>query len=223
MPTGKQIRAARQLVDWSADDLAERVGISKESILNIERGDKRARPATMDKIVGVFSESGIEFTENEGLKRRPDDIEIFHGPERFSDFYDFLYEQVKTKGGNVCLSVTDETFLSKYRKDPTSHYKRMQDLYDEGIIKSFRVLTNKGYFSSTTYNYQQYKLWGLSNVAPTAFYVFGDYLALISFVHDNPPYIVALRSAPIAAAYREAFDAAWNAGKEPDASLTGKA
>ena len=41
MATGKQIRIARVLADWDAKDLAERTGLSKESILNIERGTFR--------------------------------------------------------------------------------------------------------------------------------------------------------------------------------------
>jgi transcriptional regulator with XRE-family HTH domain len=214
MPTGKQIRAARMLVDWDADDLARRISMSRVSIQNIERGDTRPKPETIDKIIQAFSEVGIEFTENEGLRRRPSGVEIFEGPERFDSFYTFLYEHLKIHGGDVCLSVTDEGLLAKYRRNPSLHYDRMQDLCDKGTVKSFRILANKSDFASK-YPYNSYKWQDKANVAPTAFYTFGDCLALITFVHSPAPYVVVLQSASIADAYRQAFDVAWDAAKAP--------
>jgi len=214
MPTGKQIRAARQLVDWSADNLATKVGVSKESILNIERGDKRARPATMDKIIRVFNENGIEFTENEGVRRRSEGVEIFEGPDRFDDFYDFLFEHLKQHGGDVCLSISDQNLITKYRKDPNLHYTRMKTLCESGIIKSYRILASESeYFNHPMFS--TFKMQPGENLSPTAFYAFGDCLALVSFVHSPAPYVVVLRSGPLASAYRQAFDIAWAAAKEP--------
>lgn len=212
MPTGKQIRAARMLVDWDADDLAKRVGMSRVSIQNIERGDARPKAETIEKIVRAFSDAGIEFTENEGLRRRPSGVEIFIGAERFEEFYNFLYLHLKKHGGDICLSVTDERLLTKYRKNPAVHYQRMQDLFDKKIIKSFRILANKSDFLSD-YLYYTYKWQEVSSISPTAFYTFGDCLALISFVHSPAPYVVVLQSAPIAESYRQAFDIAWKAAK----------
>lgn len=161
MPTGKQIRAARMLVDWDADDLARRVSMSRVSIQNIERGDTRPKPETIDKIIQAFSEVGIEFTENEGLRRRPCGVEIFEGPERFDSFYTFLYEHLKVHGGDVCLSVTDEGLLAKYRRNPSLHYSiGMYYLCDKGTVKSFRILANKSDFASK-YSYNTYK-WQIS-------------------------------------------------------------
>lgn len=214
MPTGKQIRAARVMADWDADDLAQRVGMSRVSIQNIERGDARPKAETMEKIVHAFSEVGIEFTENEGIRRRPEGVEIFEGADRFDDFYDFLYEHLKHYGGEVCLSISDQSLLSNYRKDPSVHYNRMKALCESGIIKSYRILATKsGYFNSPMFS--TFKWQPKESISPTAFYAFGDCLALISFVHTPAPYVVVLRSPPIAAAYREAFDIAWNVAHDP--------
>jgi len=209
---GCSIRAARILVDWDAGDLAKQIGMSRVAIQNIERGDARPKAETMDKIVHAFFDVGIEFTENEGLRRRPEGIEIFEGPERFDEFYDFLYEHLKRNGGEVCLNVADERLLSQYRKDPGVHYKRMKALCDNGMIKSFRILATESKFAPT---YSTYKWQSGAGISPTAFYAFGDCLALISFVHTPAPYVVVLKSPPLAAAYRQAFDGAWATAKEP--------
>ncbi len=214
MPTGKQIRAARVMVDWDADDLAKHVGMSRVSIQNIERGDARPKAETMEKIIHAFSDVGIEFTENEGIRRRPEGVEIFEGAERFDDFYDFLYEHLKHYGGEVCLSISDQSLLAKYRKDPSIHYNRMKALYANGIIKPFRILASESeYFHRPMYSI--FKVQPEGNISPTGFWAFGDCLALISFVHNPPPYVVVLRSAPLAAAYRQAFDIAWAVAKDP--------
>jgi hypothetical protein len=61
--------------------------------------------------------------------------------------------------------------------------------------------------------YADYRRPALPTSRPTSFYAFGDCLALISFVRDNPPYVVLIQSAPLAAAYRQHFEAVWKDAK----------
>jgi transcriptional regulator with XRE-family HTH domain len=216
MLTSRQIRAARALLGWEAVELSRRTGLSRETIANIESGRTQGREASLERIEKALSGAGVEFLPNHGVRLRPTGLEVYEGVERFEDFYAFLYDQLKTHGGDVCLSVTDERLLAKYRKDPKLHYKRMQELHDSGVIKSFRILTNKSNFAND-YPYNTYKWQPDASISPTAFYTFTDCLALISFVHDEPPYVVVLQSAPLASSYRQAFDTAWIVAGEPPA------
>ena len=95
-------------------------------------------------------------------------VDIYEGEERFNEFYDFLYEHIKKHGGDICLSISDERLLSKYRKDPVAHYERMQALFDKGGFKSFRILASKSNFASK-YSYNTYKWQPEASIAPTAF------------------------------------------------------
>jgi transcriptional regulator with XRE-family HTH domain len=212
--TARQISAAMALAGMNQDELASAAGIARPTLNKILRDGVVAKEATLSSIRHTLEARNIEFTANQGVRLRPGGLEVYEGPERFEAFYDFLYEQLKAHGGDVCLSVTDERLLAKYRKDHTVHYERMQDLHDRGVIKSFRILANQSNFSSK-YPYNLYKWQPKASLAPTAFYTFGDCLALISFVHDTPPYVVVLQSAPLANSYRQAFDAAWAAAEEP--------
>lgn len=214
MITGRQIRAARGLLGISQEELAQHIGLTKQGISKIEDGSVQPRNGTMTGIVHFFNDRGVEFTDNQGVRIKPTGVDIYEGSERFDAFYDFLYEHLKNNGGNVCLSIADERLLSKYRKDPTIHFKRMQDLHDRRVIRSFRILANESNFSME-YPYNEYKWQPGQSIAPTGFYAFGDCLALISFAHNPAPYVVVLQSAPIAASYRQAFDIAWAAAKEP--------
>jgi transcriptional regulator with XRE-family HTH domain len=216
MLTGKQIRAGRVLLEWDAKDLAKKSGLSLDTIFKIENGASQARGVSIDKITQAFSSGGVEFIDNEGVRRKSSGVDVYEGAERFNDFYDFLYNHLKDNGGEACLSIVDERLLSKYRRDPTQHYERMQDLSDRGIIKSFRILANKSNFASK-YPYNEYKWQTDSVISPTAYYTFGDCLALISFEHSPAPYVVVLKSAPIADSYRKAFNSAWSSAKKPPA------
>ena len=217
MITPRQIRAARGLLGWEAIELGKRTSLSRETIANIESGRTQAREGSLERIAKAFDSVGVEFTPNQGVRLKPSGLEVYEGPDRFDDFYDFLYEELKTHGGDVCLSVTDETLLSKYRKDPSIHYNRMQDLCGRGVVKSFRILASKSRFAAQ-YSYNTYKWQPDISLSPTAFYTFGDCLALISFTHTPAPYVVVLKSAPLAESYRQAFEAAWGAAKEPPAA-----
>jgi transcriptional regulator with XRE-family HTH domain len=210
----RQIRAARALLGWEINELSKRTGLNPRTLYNIENDRGRPQDDSLQRIEKAFSDAGVEFTDQDGLRLRRDDIQTFIGPQRFEVFTDFTYEHVKQHGGHVCLSVSDERLFSKYRRNTPEHYQRMQDLFDSGVLKSFRILANQSNFAAT-YTYNTYKWQPETSFAPTAFYVFGDCLALVSFVHSTPPYVAVLRSAPLADAYRIAFDAAWQAAKPP--------
>jgi transcriptional regulator with XRE-family HTH domain len=215
--TGPQIAAALALTGLTREALCKDAAIAKNTLNNILNDTAAYREDTIRRIRSILETRGIEFTENQGVRMKATGVDVYEGPERFNEFYDFLYEHIKKNGGDICLSISDERLLSKYRKDPMVHYERMQDLSDRGVIKSFRILANKSNFTSK-YLYNTYKWQPDASVAPTAFYTFGDCLALISFAHSPAPYVVVLQSAPIAQSYRQAFDIAWAVAKEPPAS-----
>lgn len=62
MITPEQIRAARAMLDWTQGELAERAGISKTGLNNIERGASDPKSSTLGAIQRVLEEAGLEFT-----------------------------------------------------------------------------------------------------------------------------------------------------------------
>jgi len=59
-----QIRAARALLNWSQGDLAERAGISKQSVNRIENGSMDARFSTMTALNEAIRGAGVEMSED---------------------------------------------------------------------------------------------------------------------------------------------------------------
>ena len=65
----RQIKAARSLLGWSQDDLAEKSGVSKPTIGMLESQDGETvggRAETGDALVAALEKAGIEFIAENG-------------------------------------------------------------------------------------------------------------------------------------------------------------
>lgn len=208
--SSSQLRAARGLLNWSRADLAKRSGVSEPTIHRFENGATEPEARTVAKLRGVFEKYGVEFTDNHGVRFKPKNIEEFDGAGRVDAFYNLMYEELLRCGGDVCVYVYNELVLRKLRKDPELHRKRMKELHDRGLITA-RVLATKTDYK--TFGYLQFKHPVEQSQTPTGYYVFGDCVALVSFVNEASPYVVTIRSAPLAEGYRQTFNIAWKNAK----------
>ena len=59
-----QIRAARGLLNWSQGELAERAGVSKQSVTRIENGMADPRFSTMTALNEAIRSAGVELGED---------------------------------------------------------------------------------------------------------------------------------------------------------------
>jgi predicted transcriptional regulator len=64
----RQIKAARALVGWSQDDLADKAGISVPTIKRLEaaEGDIGGRAKTGAALVAALEKAGVEFIAENG-------------------------------------------------------------------------------------------------------------------------------------------------------------
>lgn len=74
--TGNQIRAARALLGWSQQRLAEEASLSQTPITRMERNVVDTRDSTLKLVVKTLQEAGVEFFWEEdgtfGVKLRPE-------------------------------------------------------------------------------------------------------------------------------------------------------
>lgn len=210
MLTGRQIRAARALLDWDSADLAERAGMTRQTVSRIEADIVQPQEGTLAKLMQAFSEGGVEFTDNMGVRLKPQSVEVLSDTEGFTRFYDFVYEEISRHGGMVCVSNVDERLFAKYRLNPEIHRERMRELCKSRGDIQMRILVEEGDYNFVASQYATYRWQHKSHFSKAAFYVFGSALALISFDHNPPPLIILIKSATFADAYRQAFDIAWS-------------
>lgn len=71
-----QLRAARALVDWSRDRLAEAADTTSRTIARLESGDTTPRQSTLTAIRTALEAAGVEFTNGDepGVKLRKQEL-----------------------------------------------------------------------------------------------------------------------------------------------------
>lgn len=63
MLTPDQLRAARSLVGWTRDDLAEKSGVFANTIKNFESGNSDPKLSTLHKLRGALAAAGVIFID----------------------------------------------------------------------------------------------------------------------------------------------------------------
>ncbi len=202
MPTGKQIRAARVLVDWDAKALADRVGMSRVSIQNIERGDARPKVETIKKIIKAFSDVGIEFNGERGVELRDDRVREIDGVDCYAKLLDEIYYQLE-EGEEFLIAWADETL------SPPPVHDAFRRIVKKGI--KYRKLIQEGntYVSGPLSCYRY---------TPSRYYQ----NATAVFFKDKSAYltkdfkkIIIVRDDAMAQANRNFFEMIWNSAATP--------
>ena len=60
-----QCRAARALLSWSQAELAEKASVSKQTLVDFERGARQPYPRTLADIRSALEAAGVEFTNGD--------------------------------------------------------------------------------------------------------------------------------------------------------------
>lgn len=64
--TPPQLRAARALVDWSREELANRADTTARTIARIEAGETAPRQSTLETIRTALETAGVQFIPENG-------------------------------------------------------------------------------------------------------------------------------------------------------------
>ena len=66
MITPAQCRAARGLLDWTQQDLADRAGVGIVTVRQVESGITQPRRATLEVIRRTLEAAGVQFIDENG-------------------------------------------------------------------------------------------------------------------------------------------------------------
>jgi DNA-binding XRE family transcriptional regulator len=81
MFSARQCKMARAALSWTVRDLAERAGVSHDTIVRIE-GGQTLKESTVAKVTAAFEAEGIEFTNGgtPGVRIHGTDGSALHAP-----------------------------------------------------------------------------------------------------------------------------------------------
>lgn len=203
--TTGQIRAARALLNWSQTELAEKCAVSLTTIGNIENGGSQPRENTLADIQKALEDGGIEFTEDEGVRRQRTEIKRYDGRDGFRRFFDDIYETLRVTKGTAAVSNADErAFVSALGEDYAKmHIERMKSISDI----SYKVLVSANQSYTPGKGYIEYRQMKAKNGSSVPFYVYGNKLAIILFAEK--PQVIVINHQTVADAYMQQFNAMW--------------
>jgi DNA-binding XRE family transcriptional regulator len=204
MITGRQIRAARALLEWDAEDLATKAELSRDTIFNIENGKVQARGSSADKIVRAFNKNGLEFTDNSGVRLKPSGLETYEGDMANRTLLNDVYNTLRDTGGEVLISHVDEAMATESVSQEflDKHLERLE----KANIKE-RMLVRKGDSNMITETIA-YRAIPEKYFVPTALFIYGDKLGLASWSGSKRSVII--HDALFAESARKLFNFVWD-------------
>ena len=200
MITRFQITAARALLDWTQDGLANAAGVTKDMVSKIESGKSAGSLKTLQQLERAFDVAGIDFLENDGVARKSGGVQTFRGRSGFLNFIMDVYESMKSGGDIYVSNVNEDDFLKWEGDEAEAHMARMASI--PGLRCKF--LIEEGDTNIVASHYASYKQVGKESFGDVPLYIYGNKTALIVFEQDDVEVFV-IRHSEITRYFRKRF------------------
>ena len=205
MLSASQLRSARALLDLSQGELTERLGIGVATLSNIEKGKQQPSADTARRLQSFFEESGLEFLDHDGVRRRPGDV-VLVGEQGLRSFFDDVYRTAKAGGEIVLFNGSPAKLLHWAGSDfYAGHAKRMAAL---GERFSFRIIVCEDEHDLIAAGFARYRWFPKGLFSEQTVYVHGDTPGRFHF-GDGGLRSRGNRHAEQAATFRVMFGIAW--------------
>lgn len=204
--TPRQIRGARAILDWSVHELAEKVGVTGNTISSIERKKIAGSLNTLRTIRRVLESAGVEFLSDEGLRPAQNRIRVLTGKEGLHAFYEEIYA-ISQKGNSRVCAITRhmKQFRHCLGDFLVEHRKRMEAL---SLDPKGRYLYPSDHLDNIPVSYEEPRYLPIENFPDVSIDIHGDMVATIEFSGDDIE-VVLIENPVFADSFRKIFDVLW--------------
>ncbi len=202
MITIEQCRAARGLLGWTQQDLADACGLSKTAINNFEKGHSDIKTESLRAVRMAFESLNVEFTGQDGLRRCHDRADVLKGIGAYNSMLDNILPASRQSGSEFLIFNMNDNLsrhitldkLQTYISELEKHDITTRILYQEGANIVPGTAAQSRWISKEQSKYMPIRLVYGSNVALQ----FGQsaFLTLISSRDESQ-------------SHRKEFDAIW--------------
>lgn len=203
--TAGQLRMARALLEWSQEDLAVNTRLSISTVRKIEVGCS-PRANTIKEIRNVIEDAGLEFLDNEGVRRRFDIVQ-YRGEDGCDKFFEDVVRTLEKKGGALAGYVKSPAMLlqsfniqeedSLYRMDRLKKTAPIMCILSEPALAPFAITEVR------------LRRLGVPGSCPSFFYVYGNKYAIILPRENGNLHFVVFELTRLALAYQKYFQELW--------------
>jgi len=201
----KQIKAARAILDWSQDDLAQKAGLAVNTIRNLETGFAPSGK-TAEAIRQAIEDAGLEFIGKQGVRERSEEVIIYDGPDSADILLDDMVRTLKRHGGDI-LAVMQGAEMIRNSLGLLNQ-RKWQDFVRQTAGSAIMGLIPddepQGEDSEIIYR-------SLSphQIGPMPYFIYGNRHVLVLQEGIDACRFIVFKSAAIAQAYRLHFLALW--------------
>jgi transcriptional regulator with XRE-family HTH domain len=209
MITGNQIRAARALLDWSAETLGKKAGLHRINISKIEDGSVQPRAKTLADIAEVFDQHGIEFIGERGVAHKNDQIQTVQGEAAFFHVLEDVIKTMRGKAKPEALFACVDDKLS-----PPIVIENYRRLRKAGVAMRSLIKEGNTYLMGKTSEYRYLPARHFHNNATVNY---GDRFATMILDPRTGADMAAviIHNPHIAAAQRNLFELIWSNASKP--------
>lgn len=207
MITASQIRQARAALNIGQQEIADACGIHKTTLSDIENEKSAGSQKAFAALQNFFEGQGLEFTENDGVRKNKKGLKPYKGTAEFRMFYDDIYETAKKQGGDLCLYNGMPSYLIKWLGEDfyKMHASRMTQIKDKF---DFRVIIREEDRQMIGAGFARYRWFPSELFKDKTIYVYGEKVAFVDFSNDNVRAMV-IEQKEIAESQRILFNIAW--------------
>ncbi len=202
-----QILLARTMLGKSQQDVAKDNGMAHQTLSKIEKGIIDTPSSRLKELEGYFENHGIEFTINDGIKKRGLSFKRYKGDEQFREFFDDIYNVAGEEGGEIVLfNGVPQKLLHHLGEDwYKRHAERMSKIADK---LDFKIIIKEGDMNYIANTFAEYRWFPKMLFNEKTIYVYGNNTAFIYFGEDVR--VLSVNEPEIAESFRILFNIAWD-------------
>lgn len=192
------LKAARSLIGWSAEDLANACGASISALRHFEAGKGKLSQLNEERVLRCLDEAGVE-VRADGVRRRTRDIVIY------DDYTDVLDDAllVLNKGDEILFHRADD------ERSNAAAVERLKRLSDNGIVCKSTIREGNTFLLGNPEDYR----W-----IPEDYFAGGEVEAIyadryVIHIPGEREEFICIRNATVAEVHRKEFCYWWNKGK----------
>ena len=178
------------LAGMNQDELASAARIARPSLTKILNDGAVARDATLKSIRQALETRNIEFTSDQGVRFRPEGIEILNGRDGLIALMEDIYDSCRRGiAGEVILAGAPEDDFVKILGDYDAIY--LANMSAVPGLK-MRTLIQEGDMNFVSGAYTEYRWVPKEQFQPVPFYAYAEKLAIVAFQADPSPRILMI-------------------------------
>lgn len=202
----EQCRAARGLLSWTQQDLADIAGLSKTAINNFEKSHSDIKRESLIAIQNALENAGIEFLANNGLRQKTENVKILRGQGLYDQLIQDILQTVSESDGEV--------LLANYA---AGEFDGAETLIQDKYIKKLSRIANQTRILCTNPNAdhpQSFRVLKAEHFLQSgSFVVYGTKVALQPW---QQPIFVVIDSTDVSIAERHRFETLWKLADKPE-------